>query len=82
MATKSQALLSLQGKIKNAKILDVTSFSVKEWHLDAKSCLEAFKPKKNESDLFIVRSSAQSEDQIHVSNAGKFESLLRIFRKR
>lgn len=77
MSTKSQTLKNLQNNLKNAKVLDLYAFTIAEFRENPPQCIQNIKNHFSKG-CFIVRSSALSEDQSALSNAGKFHSVLNV----
>jgi hypothetical protein len=73
--TKAQTLNSLKG-LHQAKTLESLICSYEKWKQSPESFLNAAQEKN--WPLFIVRSSATTEDQENYSNAGKYTSLLNV----
>jgi len=73
-STKAGTLANLQGRLRSARILPLSFFTVEEWRADRALCL-----KKTLAALgrrpWIVRSSCRLEDTGTTSNAGAFLSL-------
>lgn len=78
MPSKSSTLISLRGKINCAKVLPCSVLLIENWKKDELLCLDKVFSALHEIELFIVRSSAQSEDQVQQSLAGQFESVLNV----
>ena len=77
LGTKSETLKRLKDILKKGEILDQVKFTVLEWKKDKKSILQKIN-KKFKKKTLIVRSSAIDEDGIHLSNAGKYLSVLDV----
>lgn len=74
LGTKAETLKELQGKLQNANVLPLVSFTLKEWKLDKErfwdECISMTSGKP-----MIVRSSCLNEDTSCKSNAGKYLSI-------
>ncbi len=80
LGTKAETLRQLEGKLTNAQVLPQIAFTVGDWKDNQALRLENvidWAEKQNCKQL-IVRSSALSEDTAVTSNAGKYESVLRV----
>ena len=75
--TKAETLRSLRGVLRHATVADLAYFSFEEWSQDPGRCLNTVLDELG-SGPWIVRSSAQSEDQENSSNAGAFLSILDV----
>jgi hypothetical protein len=78
MPSKSSTLISLRGKISCARVLPCSVLITQDWAKDSLLCLAKVFSDLPEVGLFIVRSSAQSEDQAQQSLAGQFDSVLNV----
>lgn len=70
-------MLYLKPLLKNAKVPDITNFTVNQWLNEKKSILLNLKS-QSLIELWIVRSSAASEDQDGYSNAGKYTTIQNV----
>ena len=76
--TKSNTLKKLQGGLKYGKILPQVSFNVAEYKNSNYKKIISSVNWINSKDPLIVRSSSMSEDSLHESLAGHFESVLDV----
>ncbi len=76
--SKAHNLAALVGKLDRACLLPQLAFSVGEWRLDQERCMRAIGDQPWSSGALAVRSSAQAEDQLEGSLAGKFDSRLDV----
>lgn len=77
LGTKAQTLQRLQGMVTRSRIEDQVSFTVTQWHEDARSVLLRIHQKFINCAL-VIRSSALSEDGFAHSNAGAYTSILNV----
>lgn len=73
--TKAETLQVLKGKLKTALVLDAYVFTTDDWNQSPDAVCDAIKNYLRAARLFIVRSSASSEDTSESSNAGHFLSI-------
>lgn len=78
LSTKANTLERLNGRLKEAKILPLTYFTVKEWRESEEQVLQSVLKKKWAAQPMIVRSSGVSEDSELESLAGYYESILNV----
>ena len=76
-STKAKTLTSLQDLLQTANIAPLHSFSVAEWNLDRRACIDGVAATLD-TTTYIVRSSCNREDGIESSNAGAFLSILDV----
>jgi glutamine kinase len=76
--TKAETLESLAPLLRNGSVLPQVRFTVSEWRADAAGVLAAVNAAPWGSGRVIVRSSARGEDGPVSSQAGRYESLLRV----
>jgi choline kinase len=77
--TKAETLKSLQGKLKLSFILDQYTFNIEDYK-DNKNIIINNIQSKLSSKLLVVRSSALNEDTHNSSNAGSYESILKVIK--
>lgn len=75
--TKAENLINLENKLQNGKILPLYMFTYEDWIKNKINILLNIKNKFN--DNIIIRSSSISEDNINISNAGKYLSINKIY---
>ena len=75
-SSKANTLDFFQDKITKSRIEELYFFTVKEWKENKKEIREDIK--KKFSSLIVVRSSAEGEDSISNSQAGKFKTVLNV----
>jgi len=75
--TKGQTLLSLNNKLKTAKILNIHLINFHDWEHQKKDLVELI-IKNIRSNSLIVRSSSSTEDKFDKSNAGTFLTVLNV----
>ena len=75
--TKAHNLLQLKNFLKQSYICDIVVFTVKQWMDDRQQCIDKVKYKIRNNKI-IIRSSALSEDTMHSSMAGFFDSIADI----
>lgn len=75
--TKAETLERLRPVLNGATVLPSIKFSVGEWRSDPQAGLERIRAEYPQGKL-IVRSSANSEDTLQGSNAGKFDSVSNV----
>ncbi len=78
-STKARTLAALSERVETAKIAPLYYFSAEEWVSERAKIISTVKAKFNNREL-IVRSSCSREDNLRVSNAGKFDSILNVKR--
>lgn len=78
LGTKAQTLARLKQVVSHGFIEDQYVFLVKEWQSNPNIILSTISQKFMQDEYIIIRSSTQSEDSWHNSNAGKFISILNI----
>jgi glutamine kinase len=76
--TKAETLEALGPLLRKGLVLPQIRFSVGEWRLDADGVLAAISAVPWASGRVIVRSSAQAEDRVARSQAGKYDSVLGV----
>lgn len=76
-STKAKTLASLQKLLQTANVAPLHSFSVAEWNLDRRACIDGAAATLG-TTTYIVRSSCNREDGIESSNAGAFLSILDV----
>ena len=76
--TKASTLKFLNGKIKEAKILDFYFFTVNSYTKNKKGIIKNIENKFGKNFLLIIRSSAVDEDKMYKSSAGKYDSILNV----
>ncbi|MBI4947289.1 MAG: hypothetical protein HY840_12920 [Bacteroidetes bacterium] len=72
--TKAETLEVLSDNAKSFRVLPLYKFTWQEWESNPTAILNAIK-KSIKSSSLIIRSSALSEDTLHLSNAGKYSSI-------
>ncbi|HZP87696.1 MAG TPA: PEP/pyruvate-binding domain-containing protein [Burkholderiales bacterium] len=75
--TKAENLLRLKPLLRNAKVLDLTHFSVEQWREQKSRILKRIAQRLPQASV-IVRSSARCEDGARASMAGAFASVLNV----
>jgi hypothetical protein len=75
--TKGQTLLSLNDKLRTAKILNIHLINFHDWEHQKKDLVELI-IKNIRSNSYIVRSSSSTEDKLDKSNAGTFLTVLNV----
>lgn len=78
MSSKAQTLKVLKGSVERAVIFDAAVVSVGDWRKNHKDCVQQVLRDLGSFENLIVRSSSRVEDQVHMSAAGKFESVLNV----
>lgn len=79
LGTKAETLDRLYGRLEHAKILPQFSFTVGDWRDgDPDLFWEQCQERLGAGTIFIVRSSALSEDTTDSSQAGRFESVANV----
>ena len=73
-STKAGTLTSLQGRLASAHIAPLLSFTVADWQLDQRACVEDIQ-RRLPAAPWIVRSSCGREDSAQASFAGAFLSV-------
>ena len=73
---KADTLKYLDGIINNAFILPQISFTLKDWKKNSEQIINNINKKKWPS--LVIRSSAEDEDNLNTSSAGKYSSLINI----
>jgi adenylylsulfate kinase-like enzyme/phosphohistidine swiveling domain-containing protein len=76
--TKAETLEALAPLLRTACVLPQVRFSVASWRSDAAGVLAAIAAAPWGSDRVIVRSSAQVEDSVASSQAGRYDSVLGV----
>jgi hypothetical protein len=79
--TKAQNLTQLKPLVTMSTILDIVSFTVKEWNSRPDYWLKYIQTRFPD-ELLVVRSSSTSEDTFESSLAGQFESVLNVWSER
>lgn len=77
--TKAETLSAIQGKLEDAKVLPLISFSVREWKKAQSIYWQQCVEKWGDNQPVIVRSSAINEDTEIGSQAGRFESVADVY---
>ncbi|RYY94839.1 MAG: sugar metabolism cluster protein, partial [Comamonadaceae bacterium] len=75
--TKAETLQALAPLVTRAVVPELLSFTVAEWHAGRQDVLARIGAKFGAA-LLAVRSSALSEDGLHSSNAGAYDSKLHV----
>jgi len=73
-STKARTLASLQGNLRNARLMPAKIIKVGDWRRDSAACVAAVSG-DGFSEVLIVRSSCMREDSESQSNAGAFLSV-------
>lgn len=76
--TKAETLERLRHKVKTAKILPLTKFTIGHWMENQEECCKNAASLADKNNTFIVRSSALNEDTCTGSQAGKYDSVLHV----
>lgn len=76
--TKAETLERLRHKVKTAKILPLTKFTIGHWMENQEECCKYAASLADKNNTFIVRSSALNEDTCTGSQAGKYDSVLHV----
>ena len=76
-SSKSQTLARIRPMVKRASVLDQVSFKAQDWIAAPESILADVKASFGDVRV-AVRSSAQSEDGLHESLAGRFRTVLDV----
>jgi len=77
-STKADTLRALEPRLRGAHVLPQVSFSVAEWRTDPAGVLGNLDAESWSGGRLIVRSSAQGEDGVQGSQAGRYESVLNV----
>ena len=76
-SSKAQTLARIRPMVKRASVLDQVSFKAHDWIAGPESVLADVKASFGDVRV-VVRSSAQSEDGLHESLAGRFRTVLDV----
>jgi choline kinase len=77
LGTKAETLSRLRAMVQHSVVQDQISCTVGRWRRERAAVINEIQARFTGQTL-VVRSSAQSEDSFESSNAGRFESILRV----
>ena len=80
LGTKAETLGRMKSVLKKSSILDQISFTLDRWRRSKDQVISEIN-NTLEGSLFVVRSSARTEDGFDASNAGAYESKLNVERE-
>lgn len=76
--TKAETLERLRHKVKTAKVLPLTKFTIRYWMENQGECCKNASLLADKGNTLIVRSSALNEDTCTGSQAGKYDSVMNV----